>query len=77
MNKQRRKTLSDLQSRLEETADEIETALGEEQDYYDATPEGIQSGEKGDTAQEAINELEQALGQVRDAISGLENAASQ
>lgn len=40
---------------------QLEEVRDEEQEYYDNMSEGIQSGEKGDLAQEAINNLEAAI----------------
>lgn len=76
MNKDRRKQLTEIRGRLNEIWDELETIQGEEQDYFDNMPESIQSGERGDAAQEAAEALESAHGCVHDAMSYIEEAES-
>lgn len=70
MNKARREAISKLAERIEEIRGEVETLRDEEQDYFDAMPESLQGGEKGELAVEAINAIE-------DAIAALEEASSQ
>lgn len=72
MNNARRKAIDGLIQRAQELATatqelitEIEAIRDEEQDYFDAMPESLQGGEKGQKAEEAISQLD-------DAISGLE-----
>lgn len=48
---------TDIQGQLESLRDE-------EQDYYDNMPEGLQSGDKGDRAQEAADSLDEAVNQI-------------
>ncbi len=43
---------------------QLETLRDEEQEYYDNMPEGLQAGEKGDKAQEAIDSIDEAINQV-------------
>lgn len=74
MNKSRRAQLSKIADQLSELNDAIEVIREEEQEYYDNMPESFQGGEKGDAAQEAIGELENAisdLGNVVDALNGV------
>lgn len=72
MNKSRRDRITKVISALEELSNEIDEILQEEQDAYDNMPEGVQNGERGDKAQEAISNLESAS--LTDIISSLENA---
>lgn len=72
MNNDRRNRIRKLISQLEEINSEIEEILSEEQDAFDNMPEGLQSSERGDLAQEAISNLENA--NLDDIISSLENA---
>ena len=67
MNKDRRKALADLvkdiealAQRRDELVSELEAIKDEEQEYFDAMPESLQSGEKGSGAEEAIGHLETA-----------------
>jgi flagellar biosynthesis chaperone FliJ len=71
MNSERRKKLgqatillSEAQGKLEEAKSIIETAHDEETEYLDNMPEGLQSGDKGSKAQQAIDNLSE----VKDAI---------
>ena len=48
MNKARRKQLSEIQEKLAELKDMIETVLDEEQEAYDNLPESLQESERGE-----------------------------
>lgn len=68
MNKERRKAIadisqqaSDLQDRLSSLKEQIETLRDEEQEYLDNMPDSFKDGDKGSTAQEAIDALEAAM----------------
>lgn len=87
MNKERRKEISEVhekirqaQAILSEVAEELESIKSYEEEYYDNMPEGIQAGEKGDKAQEAIDNLASAfdtLGSINDEINeALESLSS-
>jgi DNA repair exonuclease SbcCD ATPase subunit len=82
---------TDYETRVEEAKSEIENIRDAEQEYYDNMPESFQNGEKGEKAQEAVNELESALSELEgdllselesldlnidEAVSSLDNAAS-
>ncbi len=75
MNKERRKAINEIIGRLDELKADIEALQDEEQEYYDNMPEGIQYGEKGNRAQEAIDALEEAVSNLDDAIGSLEMAS--
>lgn len=71
MNAARRKQIAALNERLQaligqatDLRDELETIRDEEQDYYDAMPESLQGGEKGEKAQEAVSAIEEVLDAV-------------
>lgn len=73
MNATRRKQIEALKEKLEilkgeasSLADELATLRDEEQEYYDNMPEGLQSGEKGEKAQTAIDALENVIGWIED-----------
>lgn len=85
MNAARRKEISKVVSDLEELAsklgeikEELERIRDEEQEYYDNMPESFQNGDKGATAQSAIDALEGAINDLpedfQDVISNLEEA---
>lgn len=73
MNKERRKALSTLAEEVrqligyaEDLISQIETIRDEEQEYYDNMPEGIQSGEKGDAAQAAIDTMDEVISALQE-----------
>lgn len=73
MNKDRRKEIQNLISRmaeLESLRDELKEAIeavrDEEQEYYDNMPEGLQGSDRGYAAEEAISNLEDAINQLED-----------
>lgn len=72
MNKARRKEIESIVTELQALNERISTVLDEEQTYFDNMPEGVQSGSKGDAAQEAISNLESAS--LDDVISSLESS---
>ena len=74
MNKARRTELSKLLSTLEGVQNELETLRDEEQEYYDNMPESLQSGDKGNAAETAISELDDAISNVEFAIGNIGNA---
>jgi uncharacterized coiled-coil DUF342 family protein len=68
MNKQRRAALKEVAVKLDtlrdafsEIQEEIANIRDEEQEYYDNMPESLQDGDKGQTAQAAIDALEEAV----------------
>lgn len=99
MNKDRRKSIQKISEKLEslkgeaealwaeiETIqEEIESVRDEEQEYFDAMPESLQGGDRGqaaeeavtnlDTAKEALDDIEEVATSIQAAIDALENAA--
>ena len=76
MNKERRKQINEAadlfakaHAMIEDVKSILQGALDEEQEYFDNMPEGLQDGEKGQTAQDAINVLELAI----EAMEGLDD----
>jgi len=74
MNKERRKQLSKAIDLLAEARDIIETAAAEERDYYDNMPESLQSGDKGQRADEVASSLEEMDSALDDLTSQLSDA---
>lgn len=81
MNAERRKALDVLIANLEAFKGEVEDMkssledpMGEEQEYYDNMPEGIQNGEKGEKAQAAVSAMEAADSSLDEAVTALEAA---
>ncbi len=57
MNKERRKAIATALAAIDTAAQELAQARDEEQEYYDAMPEGPQGGERGEAASTAIDAL--------------------
>jgi hypothetical protein len=77
MNKERRKRLDGLVSRVEELKTEFESIKDEEQEAYDNLPPGIQegdSGEKMQTALSALEDIDTSLQEVLDKIKEAKEA---
>lgn len=75
MNNQRRKSIQAAIDALQDLVLQIEGLRDEEQEYYDYMPESIQSGEKGDNAQTAIDSLDSAATYLSDALDSLQEAS--
>jgi hypothetical protein len=80
MNAERRKAINAIITVLEQAAvfdaqiNEIATLKDEEQEYYDNMPEGLQSGEKGSAAEEAVSNLQDAEDKLQEIEDGLNEA---
>lgn len=74
MNKDRRAQIQKLIDKLYEIQGDIDFLKDEEQEYYDNMPESIQAGEKGDKAQEAVDNLDYAYSSIDEVIEYLEEA---
>lgn len=68
MNAARRKQIAEaiadlekLTGALEDVKNLIESIRDDEQEAFDAMPESLQSSERGEASQEAINNLEEAV----------------
>lgn len=73
MNNERRKRIAQAQALLDEAFEILESCRDEEQEYYDAMPESLQGGEKGEAATSAIDYLEEAAQATSDATNILGN----
>jgi hypothetical protein len=61
MNRERRKEIEAIKTRLADIKSDLEMLQDEEQQYYDVMPEGIQMSEKGDRAEEVIGFFDEAV----------------
>lgn len=68
MNKQRRKSLDTLYTRIESLKADLEDILSEEQEAYDNLPESLQDSERGETMYDAIDNLESAVADLEEAM---------
>lgn len=73
MNKDRRARISAAISALEGLGALLRDLENEEQEAYDNMPEGLQSGDRGNTMQDTINYLASAAGEVEQAAEELGN----
>ncbi|HEY8096982.1 MAG TPA: hypothetical protein VIE65_12945 [Methylobacter sp.] len=76
MNKNRRKTISEIADRITGLKTDIEIVRDEEQEAYDALPESLQGGDKGQAMQSAIDALENAINSLDEVESSLEEAGN-
>lgn len=68
MNKARRKELSRAVELLGEAQSIIESCRDEEQEYMDNIPENLQESEKYYAAEEAVNNMGEAIDSVESAM---------
>lgn len=68
MNKIRRNQLNEAMKLLYQAQEIIEACKDEEEDAFDNLPESIQSSERGETMEDYITYMEDALGSIADAI---------
>lgn len=74
MNKSRRKQIENIQSRILDLKDELETVRNEEQEAYDNLPESFQDGEKGEKMNNALENLDYAYSSLEEIEEYLEEA---
>jgi signal transduction histidine kinase len=61
MDNQRRQELYDVTSFLDDAIDRLEEVKNDEQDAFEAMPEGFQNSIRGDNMQEAIDNMENII----------------
>lgn len=71
MNKQRRKQIEGMIDKLENIKEHISDILDDEQNAFDNMPESIQYGERGYIMRVTIDFLDDAIGNIVDAIDNL------
>ena len=75
MNKIRREALEKISTGLEDLKADLETLRDEEQDYADNMPEGLQSSEKHDTAENAVSSMDEAIDNLDSVVSSIGEAS--
>lgn len=75
MNNARRKAITKISDKLDQLREELDALMQEEQEYYDVMPEAFQDGEKGERAQEAIDNMDYALTSIQEAVDYLNEAS--
>lgn len=74
MNAARRKELDKALSLIEEAKSVVEAAKDEEQEAFVGMPKNMQEGERGSAMESAINNLEDAIGELESVFSHIEDA---
>ncbi len=71
MNKARRKQLEKVVEVLTAQMEELETIKDEEQEAFDNLPESIQYGERGETMEENVDELDSIITDLENVIESI------
>lgn len=71
MNKARRQQLNKWLQDLEEIKSELEDICSDEEYYYDNLPENLQGSQRGMDAEEAIDQMNDAVSSIDDAINAV------
>jgi len=74
MNNERRKRISSVVDALTDALEAVRDLAAEEQEAFDAMPEGLQDSERGEAASEAAASLEEAVGMLEESIDLLGKA---
>lgn len=74
MNKIRRADIEKAGELVSQAIEILSRARDEEQEYYDAMPDGLTNGEKGERAQAAIDALQEACDSLDGVALNLEAA---
>lgn len=74
MNKTRRAILASLREDLDKIQTAVEALLEEEEEYRDNIPENLQGSERYERADNACEQLQEAVEQIGFAIDSIESA---
>lgn len=74
MNKSRREALHSASSYIEKALDIVNDARYDEQDCIDNTPENLQSSERCEAMESAVDNLEEAADSLKEALHYIEKA---
>ena len=75
MNKARRKNLNEIYERISELRDLLEGVKDEEEKYKDNIPENLQNSERYEIAENACDNMDEALSILEEALDYIESAA--
>lgn len=75
MNKECRKSLREIQSKLERLGQDLEVLKEEEEEYRDNMPENLQESDRYQRADEVCDLLQEALENLDNAYQQIEEAA--
>lgn len=73
MNKTRRQQLRKWLDDMENIKSKLEMICSDEEDYLNNMPESFQCGQRGMDAEEAIDQMGEAMSSIDEAISAIEN----
>ena len=76
MNKARREELLDVATTLGEALDRLEEIRDDEQESFDNLPEGLQCSSRGESMQEALDQMDEWYDKIADIQSEIENYSS-
>ena len=74
MNKERRKSLREIQSKLESLGQDLEALKDEEEEHRDNMPENLQESDRYQRADEVCDLLQEALESMDNAYQQIEEA---
>ena len=74
MNKERRKSLREIQSKLDRLGQDLEALKEEEEEYRDNMPENLQESDRYQRADEVCDLLQEALESMDNAYQQIEEA---
>lgn len=74
MNNTRRKEINAIISSLETIKDDIDSIMSDEQDYLGNIPENLQSSERYEAAESAVDSLQEAMDNIDSVLENLETA---
>lgn len=74
MNAARRKQIDRVVSRLNDIKADLESIQTEEQDAFEAMPESLQAGERGQRSEQASDSIEESLDSIEGALDALQEA---
>lgn len=75
MNDERRKSIREIVGKIADARTSLQSILSEEQGAFDALPENMQQGERGQKMETAVSELEEAIESLESVETNLETAS--
>lgn len=72
MNKIRRQQLRKWLEEMEAIKNELESICSDEEDYFENMPENLQGSDRGMTAEEAIDKMNDAVAAIEEAVECVE-----
>ena len=73
MNKKRKQNIMSIKRVLDSCLSSLENISEDEQDYFDNIPDNLQSSNRADISQDAIDELDSAIEALNSALDHLNN----